>query len=110
MAATLTKKQAADAVAAAHDERDIIQANLLDLDGSFGRQLLAGATLTGITRQRWESAAGNLAALWDLYEAYSAVIDRAFETLARHPGPKGLAEITALLTGPSVEVDREPAP
>ena len=45
MAATLTKKQAADAVAAARDEREIIQANLLDLDGSFGRRLLAGATL-----------------------------------------------------------------
>ena len=110
MAATLTKKQAADAVAAARDEREIIRANLLDLDGSFGRRLLAGATLTGITRQRWESAAGDLAALWDLYEAYSAVIDRAAETLARRPGQKGLAEITALLTGPSVEVDRGPAP
>ena len=110
MAATLTKKQAADAVAAARDEREIIQANLLDLDGSFGRRLLAGATLTGITRQRWESATGALAALWDLYEAHSAVIDRAAETLARRPGQKGLAEITALLTGPSVEVDRGPAP
>jgi hypothetical protein len=110
VAATLTKKQAADAVAAARDEREIIQANLLDLDGSFGKRLLAGATLTGITRQQWESAAGNLAALWALYEAYSAVIDRAAETLARRPGQKGLAEITALLTGPSVEVDREPAP
>lgn len=110
MAATLTKKQAADAVAAARDEREIIRANLLDLDGSFGRRLLAGATLTGITRQRWESAAGALAALWDLYEAYSAVIDRAAETLARRSGQKGLAEITALLTGSSVEIDRGPAP
>ena len=110
MAATLTKKQAADAVAAARDEREIMQANLLDLDGSFGRRLLAGATLTGITRQRWESAAGDLAALWDLYEAYSAVIDRAAETLVRRPGQKGLAEITALLNGPSVEIDRGPAP
>src|SRR5215472_5131011 len=110
MAITFTKQQAADAVAAARDERDSIQANLLDLDGSFGRRLLAGAALTGITRQRWESAAGALAALWDLYEAYSAVIDRAAETLARRPGQKGLAEITALLTGPSIEVDRGPAP
>jgi hypothetical protein len=99
VAATLTKKQAADAVAVAPDEREIIQANLLDLDGSFGRRLPAGATLTGITKQRWESAARALAALWDLYEAYSAVIDSAAETLARPPGQKGLAEITALLTG-----------
>jgi hypothetical protein len=110
MTATFTKKQAAEAVAAARDERDIIQANLLDLDGSFGKRLLAGATLTGITRQRWESAAGTLAVLWKLYEAYSAVIDRTAEALARHPGQKELAGITALLTGPSVEIDCGPAP
>jgi hypothetical protein len=109
MAAALTKAQAADAVAAARDERDIVQANLLDLDGSFGKRLLAGATLTGTTRQRWESAASILAALWELYEAYSAVIDRA-EALARRPGQKELAEITALLTAPSVEIDHGPAP
>jgi len=110
MAITFTKDQAADAIAAARDERDSIQANLLDLDGSFGKRLLAGATLTGTTRQRWESAAGTLAALWNLYEAYSAVIDRAAEALAKRPGQKELAQITALLTGPSVEVDRGPAP
>ena len=110
MAITFTKQQAADAVAAARDERDSIQANLLDLDGSFGKRLLAGATLTGTTRQQWESAAGTLAALWNLYEAYSAVIDRAAEALAKRPGQKELAQITALLTGPSVEVDRGPAP
>jgi len=110
MAITFTKQQAADAVAAAQDERDSIQANLLDLDGSFGKRLLAGATLTGTTRQRWESAAGTLAALWILYQAYSAVIDRAAEALAKRPGQKELAQITALLTGPSVEVDRGPAP
>src|SRR3974390_2876304 len=110
MPTTFTRQQAADAVAAASNERDSIQANLLDLDGSFGKRLLAGATLTGTTRQRWESAAGTLAALWDLYEAYSAVIDRAAEALAGRPGQKELAQITALLTGPSVEVDRGPAP
>jgi hypothetical protein len=110
MAATFSREQAADAVAAARDERDIIQANLLDLDGSFGKRLLAGATLTGITRQRWESAAATLAALWELYAAYSAVIDRAAEALARRPGQRELADITALLTGPSVEIDRGPAP
>src|SRR5260370_23538253 len=108
--ATFTRPQAADAVAAASGERDTIQANLLDLYGSFGKRLLAGAALTGTTRQRWDSAASTLAALWDLYAAYSAVIDRAAEALAGHPGQKELAEITALLTGPSVEVNRGPAP
>jgi hypothetical protein len=110
MATTFSKQQAADAVAAARNERDIIQANLLDVDGSFGKRLLAGATLTGITRQRWESAASSLAGLWELYGAYSAVIERAAEIMARRPGQRELAEITALLTGPSVEIDRGPAP
>jgi hypothetical protein len=109
MAAIFTRQQAADAVAAARAERDTIRANLFDLDGSFGKRLLAGAALTGTTRQRWDSAAGSLAALWDLYEAYAAVIDRAAGTLAGRPGQKELAEITALLTGPSIELHR-PAP
>jgi hypothetical protein len=110
MGTTFTKSQAADAVVAARGERDIVQANLLDLDGSFGKRLLAGATLTGTSRQRWESAASILAALWGLYEAYSEVIDRAAEALTRRPGQMELAEITALLTGPSVEIDHGPAP
>ena len=57
----MTREQAAAAVAAAAAERDSIQANLLDLDGSFGKRLLAGATLTGETRQRWDTAVGVLA-------------------------------------------------
>ena len=57
MAATFTRAQAADAVNAASGERDAIQANLLDLDGSFGKRLLAGAALAGTTKQRWEAAA-----------------------------------------------------
>jgi len=39
----MTRDQAAAAVKAAAAERDAIQANLLELDSSFGKQLLAGA-------------------------------------------------------------------
>jgi hypothetical protein len=109
MASAFTRKQAADAVAKTTGERDAIRANLLDLDGSFGKRLLEGAALTGITRQRWDSAAVSLAALWRLFDAYSAVIDRAAEMLAGRLGQEKLAEITALLTGPSIELHR-PAP
>jgi Protein kinase G tetratricopeptide repeat len=73
----LTKEQAAAAVAAATGERDAIQANLLDLDGSFGKRLLAGASLTGETRQRWETAAAALAGLWETYAAFSRLLHRA---------------------------------
>ena len=42
MTALLSRDQAAAAVEAAVAERDTIQANLLDLDNSFGKRLLAG--------------------------------------------------------------------
>ena len=72
MAFVMTPDQAARAVAAATAERDGIQANLLDLDGSFGKRLLAGAALTGDTRVRWESASVELTRLWETYSATRA--------------------------------------
>ncbi len=50
MTAALTREQAEAAVAAALAQRDTIQANLLDLDGRFGKRLLAGASLVGESR------------------------------------------------------------
>ncbi len=82
MTPTLTREQAAAAMAAAVAERDTIQANLLDLDGSFGKRLLAGATLAGVTKQRWDAAVTELTTLWETFTAYSAVVDRAAEILA----------------------------
>jgi len=112
MPVTLTRDQAQAVVAAAAAERDTIQANLLDLDGSFGKRLLAGATLTGQSKQRWDATAAGLSTLWDTFTAYSAVIDRAAEILGQ-PGrisSDRLAEMSALLTGASVQLARAPAP
>jgi hypothetical protein len=102
----LTRDQAAAAVPAAVAERDTIQTNLLDLDGSFGKRLLAGATLSGETRKRWDAAAAELTTLWETFTAYSAVIDRAVEvlgTVRRSPGP-ALTELSTILNGPSVRL------
>jgi hypothetical protein len=104
------KEQAGAAVKAAVAERDAIQANLLELDSSFGKQLLAGAELTGETRRRWDATAATLAILWQVYEAYSAVVDQAAEAAARHLGPRELTALTALLTGRSVQLSAGPAP
>ena len=108
MATVMTREQAAAAVTAATAERDGIQANLLDLDGSFGKRMLAGAALTGESKQRWEAAAADLAALWETFTAYAAVVDRAAELVAgaRRSSDRELAQITTLLTGTSVEVTR----
>jgi hypothetical protein len=106
----LTRDQAGTAVKAAVAERDAIQANLLELDSSFGKQLLAGAELTGDTKRRWDTTAATLATLWQVYSAYSTVVDQAAEAVARHLGPRELAAITALLTGRSVQLASGPAP
>jgi len=97
-------------VQAAVAERDAIQANLLELDGSFGKRMLEGATLTGETKRRWDATAASLATLWQIYSAYSAVVDQAAEALAGRLGPRELASITTLLTGPSIELASGPAP
>ncbi|MBV9205560.1 MAG: hypothetical protein JO037_09190 [Actinobacteria bacterium] len=106
----LTRPQAEAAVKAAVDERGAIQANLLELDASFGKRLLDGAELTGETATRWDAAAATLATLWQVYSAYSAVIDQAAGAVTRRPGARELATITALLTGPSVQLAPGPAP
>jgi hypothetical protein len=106
--AEIAREQAAAVVAAAVSERDTIQANLLDLDGSFGKRLLAGAKLAGETRPRWDAAAVELTTLWETFTAYSAVVDRAAQALARagrSPGPR-LAEINSLLYAKSVRLTR----
>ena len=106
----LTRERAPAAVQAAVGERDAIQANLLELDGSFGKRLLEGAALTGQTKRRWDATAAALGTLWQLYSAYSAVVDRAAEAVTRHLGPRELAALTTLLTGPSIELASGPGP
>ena len=106
----LTRDQAGHGVKAAVAERDAIQANLLELDSSFGKQLLTGTQLTGDTKRRWDATAATLATLWQVYTAYSAVVDQAAEAVARHLGARELAALTALLTGRSVQLASGPAP
>ena len=109
-APVMTRDQAAAAVKAAVAERDAIQANLLELDSSFGKQLLAGAELTGGTKRRWDATAVTLGTLWQIFSAYSAVVDQAAEAAARHLGPRELAAISGLLAGRSVQLASGPAP
>jgi hypothetical protein len=108
----LTREQAQASATSASAERDTIQANILELDGSFGKRLLAGATLTGQSRDSWEKTSEALARLWDTFTAYSAVIDRACEILnapGRIPAVR-IGEAVSLLTGPSVRLTRAVAP
>jgi hypothetical protein len=106
------EETAAQRVTAVLAERDAVQANLLELDGSFAKQVLEGATLTGQTRDRWAAASAALATLWETFLAYSAVVDKiaALGTGSRRPARKDLPELNALLTGGCVQLANAPVP
>src|SRR3984957_8617922 len=108
----ITEEAATARVAAALAERDAIQANLLELDGSFAKRVLEGATLSGTTRDRWATASAALATLWETFLAYSAVIDQvtALATGPRRPARKDLPELSDLLTGGCVQLPGLPVP
>jgi hypothetical protein len=112
MQTPLTRAEAVAAVAERTAERAQIQQNLLDLDDTFGKRLLAGGRLSGITQLRWEECSRDLAWVWDAFNAYSVVLDRAANLLARSRWPSAaqLTEISELLTGPSVVVTGEAVP
>jgi hypothetical protein len=100
------EETAGQRAAAVLAERDAVQANLLELDGSFAKQVLEGAALTGQTRDRWAAASAALAVLWETFLAYSAVVDRvaALGAGPRHPARKDLPELSALLTEGCVQL------
>jgi hypothetical protein len=106
------EETAAQRVTTVLAERDAVQANLLELDGSFAKQVLEGAALTGQTRDRWATASATLATLWENYLAYSAVVDRiaALGTGSRRPARKDLPELSELLTGGCVRLAGAPVP
>jgi hypothetical protein len=94
----MAEPAAEQAAAAALAERDAIQANSLELDGSYVRQVLDSATLTGLTRQRWETASATLAALWQTYMADTAVVDRVAELGAGARRPASVAAMRRAFT------------
>jgi hypothetical protein len=106
------EETAAQRVTAVLAERDAVQANLLELDGSFAKQVLEGATLTGQTRDKWAAASAALATLWETFLAYSAVVDRvaALGTGSKRPARKDLPELSQLLTGGCVRLPGAPVP
>jgi hypothetical protein len=93
------------ALARLRDERDRIATALLDLENHPGYQLLKGAPLTGETKLRWDEIQARVSTLWGLFDAYRRQLELAEEIRARQsrPSQERLAELTGLLTGPSVE-------
>ena len=103
-----TAKRVAEVLA----ERDAVQANLLELDGSFAKQVLESASLTGQTRDRWATASTALATLWETFLAYSAVVDRAtaLGSGSKRPARKDLPELNRLLSEGCIQLPGPPVP
>ncbi|MEU1606197.1 acyltransferase [Micromonospora matsumotoense] len=108
----LTPPEAGAALAAAVTDRDAIQTNLVDLERHLDRHLLAAAELTGESARRWAAARADLAQLWTVYHAYSAVVDEAVRPFGGPGQPSGaeLAQVSALLGQASVVVTGPPPP
>jgi hypothetical protein len=94
------------------EECDRIAQALLAMDDHPGHQLLRAATLTGRTQQRWAQVSTSMVGLWEQFEAYRGVVERARSVRARRarPGQAELDELTELLTGAVVELNQEQLP
>ncbi|MBO2455686.1 hypothetical protein J4573_52030 [Actinomadura barringtoniae] len=88
------------------DEKERISTALLDLESHQGFRLLEGAAVTGETARRQGELQSRTTSLWGLFDLYGGTLAAAEELRARHskPGQAQLAELTHLLTGPSVEL------
>lgn len=112
MVTTMSRAEALAALQQRAAERDQIQANLLELDASFGKRLLERGSLTGTTKVRWAAASADLASVWDVFARYSDLIQRVSELLdggRRSSGPV-LAEASELLMGPALKLTGGPVP
>ncbi|WP_031085247.1 hypothetical protein [Streptomyces sp. NRRL WC-3549] len=87
-------------------EHEAIESSLLALEEHAGRRLLEGADLTGVTKERWASAAQSITLLWRYFEAYAGTLASAREIRARrrYPGRSDLVALTDLLRGDGVTV------
>ncbi|MCP2336090.1 acyltransferase family protein [Actinomadura rupiterrae] len=99
----------AAAVATAESRRDAIRSNLNDLENSFGWRLLADTELSGRSRTRWQAAATDLTSLWQLFNAYSVVVQDAALALSRNGQSPNGRSAADLLDAPSV-VLTDPVP
>ncbi|WP_306337003.1 hypothetical protein [Streptomyces sp. KL118A] len=87
-------------------EHEAIETSLLALQDHAGRRLLEGASLTGVTEERWSATEGRITLLWAYFDAYAGALRTAHDLRERRrwPSRDDLAELTELLRGESVTV------
>ncbi|MFE5395003.1 hypothetical protein ACFQ9U_10595 [Streptomyces sp. NPDC056568] len=85
-------------------EHEAIETSLLALQDHAGRRLLEGASLTGVTAERWTTAEASITLLWNCFDAYTGALRTAREIRSRRrwSSREDLAELTELLRGEAV--------
>jgi hypothetical protein len=85
---------------------------LVALEAHPGYGFLRGATLTGRTEELWQATRADIAVLYQRFDLYRSVLDRARQVRARRnrPGAGELAELTSLLRGDTVVLGTEEIP
>jgi hypothetical protein len=91
---------------------DRIAEALVALEAHPGYTFLQGAALTGRTAELWGTARTDVAVLYQRFDAYREVLDRARAVRGRRnrPGQAELAELTTLLRGAAVVLGTEEIP
>ncbi|RSS70307.1 hypothetical protein EF918_27320 [Streptomyces sp. WAC06614] len=85
-------------------EHEAVETSLLALQDHAGRRLLEGATLSGITRERWAETDAAVTRLWRYFDVYSGAVAaaRKIRERRRWPTREDLVELTERLRGPGV--------
>jgi hypothetical protein len=93
-------------------ESDRMADALVAMDSHAGNQLLRNATLTGVTKGRWEEASTAVAVLWDQFNVHRRLLEQARDVLGRksRPGAAELGEVSTLLTEAVVELNAQQVP
>lgn len=94
------------------DAAEQISANLLELEQDPNRELLQATDLQGQSAARWAQASASLTQLWQSYSFLTGLLDRVAGLRGtRTRPPEGqLAELGALLQGPSIELSNQQVP
>jgi hypothetical protein len=108
----LSHEEANQALQRLSAESDRMADALVAMDSHAGNQLLRNATLTGLTKRRWDEASTAMAVLWEQFNAHRRLLEQAKEVLERksRPGAVELGEVTTLLTGAVVELNAQEVP
>lgn len=103
-APAMSREEVDRALARLGAEHEAIESSLLALQDHAGRRLLEGASLTGVTKDRWATTEQAISLLWTYFDAYTDALATARELRARRrwPTQSELEELAELLGGRAV--------